>query len=448
MSIITAMGWKMSPTTRGRLFLLLLLCPLLALGAPADDMKALLESGKAAEAYALGKQNPDQLGYPAFDFYFGVAAVDSGHAGEGVLALERYVTNFPANHNARLELARGYFVLGDDLRAREEFDTVLKSDPPADVRANIDRFLDAIRSRESRYKTTAGVYAEVGFGYDSNVNGGVGSPNITIPVFGNVVLTAAGVQQHSLFGYYGFGANVSHPVAPGVALFGTAAWDYKANDKTGARMFDQGNYGVTGGVSVLREKNLFRGTLSYSNLDLENDRYRTTQGAAGEVFHQLNELETLNGALQYAEFDYSGGNAIRDARFYGLGLGYRKAFVHDWQPLLNVSFNYALEDNIRNRDDLGRDIYGGRVALSATPVPKWGITVGATYQNSHYRAEDPLLAVTRKDDFYAIDATISYAISRELSVRGELVKLKNTSNLALYEYDRDLIGIKLRYDFK
>ena len=56
--------------------------------APADDLKALADQGKAAEAYQLGKKFPDQLGNPAFDFYFGIAAIDPGHAGEGVLALE------------------------------------------------------------------------------------------------------------------------------------------------------------------------------------------------------------------------------------------------------------------------------------------------------------------------------------------------------------------------
>lgn len=60
-----------------------------ALAAPADDVKALIEKGNSAAAYVLGKQNPQELGNPVFDFYFGVAAVDSGHAGEGVLALER-----------------------------------------------------------------------------------------------------------------------------------------------------------------------------------------------------------------------------------------------------------------------------------------------------------------------------------------------------------------------
>ena len=64
-----------------------LLIPLSALASTADQIKALSAQGKAAEAYALGKQHPEELGNPAFDFYFGVAATDAGHAGEGVLAL-------------------------------------------------------------------------------------------------------------------------------------------------------------------------------------------------------------------------------------------------------------------------------------------------------------------------------------------------------------------------
>src|SRR4029079_813601 len=128
--------------------------------------------GDSKAAYELAKKNSDQLGDPAFDFYFGVAAIDSGHAGEGVLALERYVVNFPDNHNARLELARGYFVMGDNQRARDELDNVRRPNPPPAVTANIERLMDARRSRESTYRTTGGVFLEGGFGYDSNVNGG------------------------------------------------------------------------------------------------------------------------------------------------------------------------------------------------------------------------------------------------------------------------------------
>ena len=51
--------------------------------APADDLKVLLETGKHAEAYQLALRTPGEIGKPAFDFYYGVAAINSGKPSEG-----------------------------------------------------------------------------------------------------------------------------------------------------------------------------------------------------------------------------------------------------------------------------------------------------------------------------------------------------------------------------
>jgi hypothetical protein len=428
-----------------RALLLAIAFPLCAYAAPADDVKALLDQGKAAEAYALGKKYPAQLGNPVFDFYFGVAAVDAGHAGEGVLALERYITNFPENQTARLELARGYFVLGDNLRAREEFDAVQKANPPPAVQANVQRFMDAIRARESAYKTTTGFFAEMGGGYDSNVNGGVGSPNINLPGFGAVTLLT-GVKTADSFGYLGVGANVSHPVAPGIALLGSASADAKMNKNDTA--FDQGNANLAGGVSFLRDKNLYRLTGSYSELQVQNDWYRKATGIAGEVNHQIDELQMLNGFVQYAKLGYQPPNDVRNAALWAFGGGYRKAFIGSWQPLLTLSATYGQERDIRNRPDLGRKFYGGRAAIAVTPRPKWALSVGATYQEGRYDGPDLLLGQVRKDKYYGVDSALSYALDRAWSVRGEYTYSSNKSNLALYEFERHLVAIKLRYEFK
>ena len=64
---------------------------LVANAAPADDVQNLLKLGKDREAYEMGKSTPDALGMPLFDFYFGIAEVNAGVTGDGVLALERYL---------------------------------------------------------------------------------------------------------------------------------------------------------------------------------------------------------------------------------------------------------------------------------------------------------------------------------------------------------------------
>ncbi|MGH8764878.1 MAG: hypothetical protein ACRET8_04115, partial [Burkholderiales bacterium] len=222
--------------------------------APADELKALLDQRNPKDAYELAKQNPGEIGNPAFDFFFGIAAVDSGHAGEGVLALERYVVNFPGNLQGRLELARGYFVLGEDARAREEFNGVLKANPPPDVRANIERFINALDARQSSYRTTTGVYAEIGYGHDTNVNGGVGSSGIVVPVFGNVRVAPVGVQIKADFTSFALGGEVIHPLAPGLAVFANGRVDGKFNNGGLASQFDQDSGLLNGGLTYLLEK--------------------------------------------------------------------------------------------------------------------------------------------------------------------------------------------------
>lgn len=417
-----------------------------AFAAPADDLKALIEKGNSPAAYALGKKHPDQLGIPVFDFYFGVAAVDSGHAGEGVLALERYVINFPGNLQARLELARGYFVLGEDLRAREEFSDILKAAPPPDVVANIDRYLDAIRARESTYRTTAGAFVEFGIGYDSNINGGVSGANINLPNLGLVTIAQNGVRIDRMFAQLTAGANISVPISPGLAVFGSFSGDYKLHE--GNREYDQGNLGAAGGISYLSEKNLYRATLSMSDMDVDYNRFRSVTGLTGEWMHQLDELQGISGSLQFADLDYKSANDIRDSKLYGIGAGYRRAFISPWRPLLTVNGSYSTEENRAGRDDLGRDIYAIRVGVSASPAPRWSIGGGLGTQLSRYDARDNLFATTRRDRYLSLDGAVSYAWTRQLSLRGELLLSKNSSNIDLYEYRRDVIAFKMRYEFK
>lgn len=430
--------------------LIIVLCGVAFTGAlaaaPADDIKALLDKGDARGAYELARKHPGELGNPAFDFYFGVAAIDSGRAGEGVLALERYLANFPGNLQARLELARGYFILGEDLRAREEFNEILKAKPPAPVVANIDRYLDAIRARESAYRTTAGAFIEIGGGYDSNINGGVGSANIIVPNLGQITVAPGGVETGASFGQATVGVNLVHPIAPGFALFGSLGADYRAYNNHDE--FNQNNYGILGGMSYLRENDLFRISASYNTLDVNNDRFRNVTAATGEWTHQLDELQALTGFVQYAELDYQGVNDVRDSHLYGVGAGYRRAFIAPGAPLLSLSASYAKEDNRKHFDELSRDIWSARAAVGVTPAPKWALSLGATYQYSAYDAEIPLLATTRRDTYYAADVTASYAFTRSFSAHLEGLASKNDSNIELFEYRRDVAALKFRYDFK
>ncbi len=416
------------------------------LAAPADEIKILMEAGRTADAYAFGKQHPEALGDPAFDFFYGIASIDTGHAGEGVLALERYLLNFPDNVSARLQLARGYFALGEDARSREEFSGILKQNPSSDVAATIERYLDAIRLRETRYRTSSGAFVELGIGYDGNVNGGVAGANITLPGLGPVIIAQLGVQKEDGFGWLAAGGYVSHPVAPGVALFGNGQVDSKLNFSES--MFDQSNLNLSGGVSYRQEQSLYRLGANFTNVWVDENDFRSTYGATGEWLYQVDQQQSVGLIGQYARLDYSGNQSPRDANYWGAIGTYRKLFNHPWQPILSLALTAGTEDTVTNRPDLVRNLYGGRIAVSFTPQAKWGASLAYGHLRSDYKGVDPFFGVTRKDKYNAVDAAVTYLYTKNLSFKGEVLLSKNRSNIALFAYPRDIAAFKVRYEFQ
>jgi hypothetical protein len=418
-----------------------------ALAAPADEVRALLDQGRAREAYELARRHPDELGKPEFDFYYGIAAIDAGHAGEGVLALERYIVQFPENDRARLELARAYYVLGELIRAREEFETVARRKPPAEVLATIDRFMDSIRAQETRYRPSASLYVEIGGGYDSNVNSGVGNPVIAVPTLGVVQIAQVGARSGDSFLHLAAGGQVSQPVAAGVALIAGGSAEGKLHHDTFDQLFDQVSAVIYGGASYLKQKSLVRGTLALSTLYVDYDRFRDAATAGVEWHHQLDEFNSASVFGQYARLVYP-ASPSRDSHFYGLGAGWRRALLGRLQPVFQLQAVYGQEmnDDEPERADLSRDLYTLRGGLSLTPAARWGVSLGAAYTASRFEGVDGLFLVRREDDYYGVDLGASYRLTRQLSLRADYLYSENRSNIPLYQYSRDVITVRARYE--
>ncbi|MEO6018268.1 MAG: hypothetical protein ABIP46_13515, partial [Polaromonas sp.] len=261
---------------------LLCLYSTVASAAPADDVKALLEQGKDREAYEAGKATPDALGTPLFDFYFGIAALNAGVPGEGVLAIERYLLQYPDNRSAQFQLARGYFILGEDQRAHEEFSALAGTASGAELN-NINQFLDAIRARESRYKPTSTAFAEFGVGYDTNINGGIKSGQVAGLPLGFVVAPGqSSEKQADTFTSASAGIQGTYPVAPGVALYGGAMLGARSHTKSTSDVFDQKSVALQGGVSLIQGRSLYRAGVDLTTLSVHNQKYLTLTSLVGE----------------------------------------------------------------------------------------------------------------------------------------------------------------------
>lgn len=435
------------PLGRRSLFLpLLLFAALNAYGAVADDVRALLEKGRSREAYELGIRNQDRFGDPAFDMPFGMAAIDAGHPGSGVLALERYLLAYPASTNARLELGRGYYLLGEYDRAREVFNEVLQRNPPPEVRRKIDQFLVAVSERESLFRTTTRSFLEAGIGRDTNVNSGIDNGIINVPLFGSVQIAGEGVKIADSFATLAGGFQVTRPVARGMALFAGASADGRFHRD--ADRFNQAGANLVVGASWLRGDSMVRASLAGNTFYVDNDRYRDVYAATGEWHGKLGASSSASLFAQEAELRYAGDNKVRDSRLHVVGAGLQAALAVGWQSAASITAHIGREANRRNRDDLGRDFAGARIAITCAPMEGWSAGLAATWQESRYLEDDLLFVTRRRDRYTAVEGSVGYAVNPALSLRLEGAWIDNHSNIELYKYDRTVGALKVRYEYK
>src|SRR4051794_26376912 len=179
--------------------------------------RALVTAKDAKGALALlAPLEAERAGQPEYDYLLGMAALDSGDAQAAVFALERAVAVQPGNLQARTELARAYFALGENEAAKREFATVRQAQLPAEVAASIDRFLSAI----DRGPTRVYAYVEGTVGTDSNVNSATSSSSLAVPGLGTILLGPGLTRDGDRFAGLGAGASVVHPLTPSLAATG------------------------------------------------------------------------------------------------------------------------------------------------------------------------------------------------------------------------------------
>ena len=410
------------------------------------ELRRLVDSGQFEAGYKLAATQTGLLGSPHFDFLLGLAAVNSGHQAQGVLALERHLAVVPANDRARLELAKGYYELGDYFRARQEFEFVLRYNPPKDVQANVQKYLDAMQTREViTSRASSRSYIEVGVGSDSNVNAGTYKSQIDL-ITGTLPLTDPNSSEaKSSFVQVSGGTQWLRRVDAGLAVFAGLDFDFKHNPD--ATQYNAINLGAYSGFSVAKGTGLYRLTLSEGQMRVNGEKYRNTLSLTGEGQFSLGEGYTATSVAQYSELAHAQVNGVRDARMLTLGGGVQKTYQSAWRPTLGLQVTYAKEFNLHLRDDLSRDVITTRLSLAANPTERASVSAGLSRQQSSFELADIAFGTVREDAMWSADVGVNYLWDRHWLIRADLQYTDNESNQGLYSYRRSLVGLRSRYLF-
>ena len=289
--------------TGGRLGLILALWLWAALAwadATLDKAKGLLaqQNPKAAFELLMPLQS-QRAGEVEYDYLLGIAALDAGDAQQAVFALERVLAVNPNYLQARAEIARAYFVLGERDSARREFEAVKAAGGaiPPEARESIDRYLSALAPQQTEFKA----YIELALGYDSNTNSATSRSTIAIPLFNGVIsqLNPLGVRQGAWFGGVSAGASVSHPVSDQVALIGALAYGGKFNQEY-ANNFDTGQVDLSAGARLGQGDDQILAIAQVQRFWVDNQTYRNSLGGTAQWLHNFSPAQQITVFGQYA----------------------------------------------------------------------------------------------------------------------------------------------------
>lgn len=427
------------------------------------DADALIKSGKPADAYILLEPlESDHAGEERFDYLIGIAALDSGKPDKATLAFERVLMVNPDSAPGRLDMARAYYQLGDFSRARTEFAVALKQNPLDPMRANIQKYLDAIDAQKEGKRTRVLGYAEVAIGRDNNVNSSTSEPQVYVDLFTSMAkLDSSNVQAADNYYALAAGGEINYSLNTLWGLYAGA--DVRKRDNHTQDKFDSVGVDARAGVIYEAKSNRLRFSMLGGQYSLAGSHSSDTKGYKAEWHHAFSPSNQLNVFAQSAQYRFVDAimqpNDI-DQRIIGLGGVHVLA---DGKLMLSGSVHYGAEKDVApkitvptigiinpsgGRNDGAKRFSGLRVGGQTAVNEKTTLFVSAGMQIGDYDKVNYLFKRQRNDRLYDLALGANWHWDKLWTLRPQLSYSKNDSNIAIYGYNRMDVSLNVRRDFR
>ncbi|NWF67071.1 MAG: tetratricopeptide repeat protein [Campylobacterales bacterium] len=149
------------------------ICATLVVASNIEDGVKLYENKDYVNSYKIFKSEVDKSKSNSIvNFYLALNAKALGLFEEAMIMFERVLVQDENHQRARLELADTFISLNMLELAKSELDKVLESNPPQNVKENIEKMFAFIESKDK--KDFSKVTVSAGFGYDTNLNSNPG----------------------------------------------------------------------------------------------------------------------------------------------------------------------------------------------------------------------------------------------------------------------------------
>ena len=358
---------------------------------------------------------------------------------EAIGAFHAMLVHRPGLIRVRLELARAFFLKGEDSLARRHFEQVLAGKPPAAVALNVNRFLNLIRARK-RWSLRLGM----AFAPDTNI--GAGSDERIIVINGlpfrrdQEELTTSGIGISAWLG-----GEYQLPLGESGTGSGASLWRLRAGGDIQRREYKESRFDrmtVSGHVGPRwligrgsEASLLLSGLHQWTGKALEEPSHHDI-GLRVEGRHRLGPRTKVNARASWHERRYDKEDH-RDGPIVDLSLG--TSWVASPTARIDAGAGWGHE---RTETERWRNSWRW-VRVGATVALPWGFTVGGSgtlrwteYQGNWFPfvvGGEPRSDITRTIRVYAHNRAFTVqGFSPQISVTQE----QRTTNAQVHDYER------------
>ncbi len=381
-----------------------------------------------------------------FDFQYGLSAVETRHYDEALFAFERLVIGAPDQSRYRAELARTHFYLHNLIRAKIEFEKVLKQNPPLAVQKNVALFLEKIEDLQHAVQPRFMFAMDMAGGFDSNINSATDELALDLIVedvlFQNVPLDDDARETSSSYWSTLLNFGYLSPLTKTSSYDIRLIYSNRSNSETDLYNLDTAMAEVGFGF--------FTGRI----------RWR----AAGRYqYVQLNSEEFLNNASVILQSQY----VLRRGASYGLTMNIGQSSYPNNKDgdLTQQTYNLSYTSAPKKRSWMFALIFGGDSASKSVNEYNAKSYQGFTYQStylwgqrgsrywlfnlisSEYDALNPANSEIRKDTATTLGVGWRFAFSSSFTVRNDYSFSYTDSTIVANTYKRGKVEFGLTYSF-
>jgi tetratricopeptide (TPR) repeat protein len=394
------------------------------------------------EFYELFKLDPAN---PEINFYLGRCAFGNRDYEAAIMAFDRVLIARPDADRVKLELARCHYELGSTEAAKQYFEEVLASDPPDNVRKNIQQYLRAIKKTRKKHFLSARV--SLGMDWDDNANVAPTSSEVDITTaLGDVIPISVDRPERDIICSSTLNFNYLYKNPDSALGWKISGVNYNASYQD-VEDLDINLFDIKAGLSIQGGHIIWDlyGIANHLNLDYEQYLRSFGGGSSLTLYLRPNFLLTLDG--KYKKKNYFETNE-RDAQ--NISVSFTPAFSLD-QNRITTTFAWEYENA---QDDVNTYSRMSTIVSYVRQLP-WGFSLLANYwyQGTDYNDENSLFNKKRSDDVQYFIAGISKSLwqsdekSSSLLINAGYTYTRADSNIDLYQYTKNVASASLTFAF-